>query len=233
MEELYQFNTLGSLMSGLYDGKKTISSILHHGNFGIGTFDQVEGEMIIMDGIVYQALGNNTIRVADQDQTSPYVAVTNHNADVTFEMTGTHSINEVEKKIESYLTSRNLFHSIKIQGHFQSMKVRMATKTASGTSFDVVSANQPEYMEENISGTIVGFFTPTMFHGMSVAGFHLHFLSEDKKFGGHILDFTSEDLTVEIGQISKIQQDFPINYESFLKQEIDFQRVSGIINITE
>lgn len=233
MSELYQFNTLGSLMSGLYDGQLSITRLLKRGDFGIGTFDQVDGEMIVLDGVAYQAQGDNSVHVAKETQMAPYAAVTNHQADLTFEIIGKQPIEAVERKIEEHLTSHNLFHSIKIQGRFESMKIRMATKTPSGTSFDVVSANQPEYSAQDITGTIVGFFTPAMFHGMSVAGFHLHFLSENHDFGGHILDFVSEAIKVEIGQISRIQQEFPVNYKEFLENEIDFQKVSRIIDIAE
>jgi acetolactate decarboxylase len=72
-----------------------------------------------------------------------------------------------------------------------------------------------------------------MYQGMSMAGSHLHFISDDKKIAGHVSDFIATNLNVEIGQISKIQQDFPVNYTDFLKNEIDFQKVSKIINIAE
>jgi acetolactate decarboxylase len=233
MEELYQFNTLGSLMSGFYDGQKTISNLRRHGSFGIGTFDQVEGEMIVLDGIVYQALGESSVRIADHNQTTPYAALTDHQADVLFEITDEHSLEEVEGKLERHLISLNLFHSIKVYGLFEEIRVRVATKTASGTSFDIVAAHQSEYSARQILGTIVGFWTPAMYNGMSLGGFHLHFISDDKKIAGHIVDFNAKNLTAEIGQISKIQQEFPVDDESFLRNEINFQKVSEIIDIAE
>jgi acetolactate decarboxylase len=42
----------------------------------------------------------------------------------------------------------------------------------------------------NVSGTLVGFYTPVLFEGLNVPGYHLHFIAEDKSTGGHVLDFT-------------------------------------------
>ncbi len=65
----------------------------------------------------------------------------------------------------------------------------MIPKSTPDTKFADVATHQPEYSRENVSGTIVGFWTPEIFHGVSVAGYHLHFISDDLTFGGHVMDF--------------------------------------------
>jgi acetolactate decarboxylase len=45
------------------------------------------------------------------------------------------------------------------------------------------------YTYADTTGTVVGFYTPVFFKGLNVAGYHLHFLSDDGQTGGHILDF--------------------------------------------
>ncbi|MDR2977236.1 MAG: acetolactate decarboxylase [Streptococcaceae bacterium] len=235
MTALFQFNTLASLMSGFYDGQITVADIKKRGDFGIGSFDQVNGEMIVLDGVVYQAKGEGGIQVtvAEPNQTAPYVAVNKQQTDVQFEIIESHESDEVEQMIEAHLTSRNLFHSVKIHGNFSRLKIRMATKTPSGIGFDVVSAHQAEYELTNLAGTIVGFWTPSLFHGVSLGGFHLHFISDDKTIGGHVYDFSLEEASVELGQIDKIEQKFPIHDQSFLQNEIDKQKVFGIIDVSE
>ena len=86
---------------------------------------------------------------------------------------------ELEDRIESYYDGVNLFRSIKIKGHFKHMHVRMIPKSNADIKFADVATRQPEYEVDNISGTIVGIWTPEMFHGVSVAGYHLHFISDD------------------------------------------------------
>ncbi|GAB2027433.1 acetolactate decarboxylase [Lactovum odontotermitis] len=233
MAALYQFNTLASLMSGFYDGQISVSDITQHGDFGLGSFDQVDGEMIVLDGQVYQARGDNSVRIADSAQTSPYLAVTQQKADVKFGLMGNFNLTETEKQIENRLISRNLFHSVKIHGDFPRMKIRMATKTPSGVGFDVVSAHQAEYELSDLTGTIVGFWAPSLFQGAALAGFHLHFISDDKTVGGHVYDFDMENAEVELGKIDRIEQDFSIHDENFLKNEIDLQKINEIIELTE
>jgi acetolactate decarboxylase len=71
------------------------------------------------------------------------------------------------------------------------MKVRSVP--AQQEPFPVLSEavkNQSVYTFSGTTGTIVGFYTPVFFKGVNVPGFHLHYLSDDRTAGGHILDFT-------------------------------------------
>lgn len=106
---------------------------------------------------------------------------------------------ELQKRIESYYDGENLFRSIKIHGHFSKMHVRMIPKSTSDKKFAEVAVHQPESSTEDITGTIVGFWTPEIFHGVSVAGYHLHFISDDHTFGGHVLDYVITQGVVEVG----------------------------------
>ena len=60
-----------ALLDGIYDGEMTIGELLGKGNFGIGTFDALDGEMIILDGVCYQLRGDGTATIADLDQERP------------------------------------------------------------------------------------------------------------------------------------------------------------------
>ena len=73
--QLFQYNTLGALMAGLYEGTMTIGELLKHGDLGIGTLDSVDGELIVLDGKAYQAKGDKTIVELTYDIKVPYAAV--------------------------------------------------------------------------------------------------------------------------------------------------------------
>lgn len=89
------------------------------------------------------------------------------------------------------------------------MHVRVAPKQEKPyPPFVEAARNQPEFTAENIQGTVVGFFTPKLFHGASAAGFHLHFISEDHQFGGHILDFGIKQGTVSWMETAELRQHF-------------------------
>ena len=169
-------------MAGLYGGTMTVGELLEHGDLGLGTLDSIDGELIVLDGKAYQAKGSGDqpeIVEVSPDALIPYAAVVPHQAEVIFRQRFEMTDKELEERIESYYDGENLFRSIKIRGEFSHMHVRMIPKSTPDTKFADVATHQPEYSRDNVAGTIVGFWTPEIFHGVSVAGYHLHFISDD------------------------------------------------------
>src|SRR5699024_6804332 len=62
----------------------TIEALLKEGNYGIGTMDHLDGELIVIDGKAYQAKENGELVVLKGDETVPYAAVTDFMPDQTF-----------------------------------------------------------------------------------------------------------------------------------------------------
>jgi acetolactate decarboxylase len=54
IKTVFQVSTSGALVAGVYDREVSVRTILAHGNFGLGTFAGLDGEMVIVDGRVYQ-----------------------------------------------------------------------------------------------------------------------------------------------------------------------------------
>ena len=217
--KLFQYNTLGALMAGLYGGTLTVGELLEHGDLGLGTLDSIDGELIVLDGKAYQAKGSEgKVEVVEvsPDEKVPYAAVVPHQAEVIFRQRYEMTDKELEDRIESYYDGVNLFRSIKIKGHFKHMHVRMIPKSNADIKFADVATRQPEYEVDDISGTIVGIWTPEMFHGVSVAGYHLHFISEDLTFGGHVMDFVIENGIIEVGPVDQLDQRFPVQDRQYL-----------------
>lgn len=51
---LFQASTINALVEGINEGDTTVKELKKHGDFGIGTFDDLDGEMIELDGKFYQ-----------------------------------------------------------------------------------------------------------------------------------------------------------------------------------
>lgn len=234
--KLFQYNTLGALMAGLYGGSWTIGELLEHGDLGIGTLDSIDGELIVLDGKAYQAKGSGdqpeVIEVANEVMV-PYAAVIFHQAEVIFKQRFEMTDQELQQRIESYYDGENLFRSLKIHGHFAKMHVRMIPKSTSDQKFAEVATHQPEYTTENITGTIVGIWTPEIFHGVSVAGYHLHFISDDHTFGGHVLDYVITEGVVEVGAVDQLDQRFPVQDRQYLFAKFNAQEMRADIDKAE
>lgn len=234
--KLFQYNTLGALMAGLYDGSMTIGELLQYGNLGLGTLDSIDGELIILDGKAYQAKGTGdkleVVELSD-DVTVPYAAVVPHQAEVVFRQRFEMNDKELAKRIESYYDGENLFRSIKIHGDFAHMHVRMIPRSTTERKFAEVAVNQPEYSRDNVSGTIVGIWTPEIFHGVSLAGYHLHFVSDDLTFGGHVMDFIIKEGVIELGAIDQLDQRFPVQDRKYLFAKFNMDELREDIDRVE
>lgn len=225
MSYLYQHATLGGLMAGLMEGTEKINKLLDYGDFGIGTFDSSDGELIILDGKIYHADEAGEIAELAGEETTPYAAVTNFISEQSLAIQESQDDHQIKTDILNRI-SPNIFAGVKITGTFEHIHVRVAPKqTKPYPKFVEIARLQPEFEADKISGTIVGFFSPDLFHGASVEGFHLHFISEDHSFGGHVLDFTLAEGLVEIMEIDELRQHFPKNRE-YLTKEIDLAAVS-------
>jgi acetolactate decarboxylase len=190
-EVLYQVSTVDALMVGVFDGVQPVGEIRKHGDFGIGTFDALEGEMIVLDGIVYQAKADGHVYLASDSQTSPLVTVTYFDRDLTVTTDQPMNFSVFSSAMEGVLPSENMVYAVRMHGTFPSMKVRaIPAQEKPYPTLSEAAANQSVYTYSDSTGTVVGFYTPVFFKGLNVPGYHLHFISDDRKTGGHILDLT-------------------------------------------
>ncbi|AQP54398.1 acetolactate decarboxylase [Vagococcus penaei] len=231
---LYQHGTLGALMAGLMDGNLTMNDLLENGDFGIGTLHGLDGEVVVLNGRAYQARSTGEFVELNGSELTPYAAVTNFRANRYFFVDTPESSDKLKKNIFNHLLSPNLFAAIKISGVFDKMHVRVMPKQFPPYQKLVdVAKVQPEFTRNHVKGTIVGFFTPTLFQGTAAAGFHLHFIDETETFGGHILDFDLSHGLVEISDIETLTQHFPITDATFRDQTIDYSNVASEIEEAE
>lgn len=228
---LYQYGTLSSLLAGAMDGSKSINDLLKHGDFGIGTLDGSDGELMIIEGQAFHARQNGDVVKLSGNETVPYAAVTYFDPEYQFPLVKDKSSQEIGNLIYTHLTSVNLFAAIQIKGTFKKMHVRVVPKQQKPyRPFSAIV--QPEFRAENISGTIVGFYTPELFHGAAVAGYHLHFLSDDGQFGGHIMDYELEKGIITMQTMTEYTQGFPM-VDNFLNTTFDVKELLKEIEVSE
>jgi len=189
-ETLYQVSTIDALMQGVYDGIQPVSELKKRGDFGIGTFDALEGEMIVLDGTVYQVKSDGHIYEATDNQTTPFATVTFFDKDHTSSTILPMNLSVFASTMEHQLPTGNMIYAVRMHGTFPVMKVRaIPAQQKPYPTLTEASKTQSVYTYSNTTGTIVGFYTPVFFKGINVAGYHLHYISDDRATGGHILDF--------------------------------------------
>jgi len=216
---LYQHGTLALLVPGLLDGTLTMKELLEHGDTGIGTGEGLDGELIILDGVPYQVDGQGNVNIVPDDFTMPFA---NSHFAAYSELMDVENIKsgELQELIDKKTASANTFYSVKITGTFQNMKTRAVQKsTAPYDTLAKTAEKQSIFDREKVEGTLLSYYSPEIFDGAAVAGFHSHFLSQDKDFGGHILDFTSVTGNVIFQQFDSLEQNLPIHSEHFMQHD--------------
>ena len=195
-ETLYQVSTIDALQQGVFDGILPVGELKRHGDFGIGTFDALDGEMIVIRGIVYQATADGRVRIAPDNLTTPFATVTWYEEDFTIATDESMNFSAFSTVMEDRLPSENMVYAVRMHGTFPSIKVRaIPAQEKPYPTLSEAAANQSVYVYANATGTVAGCYIPVFFEGLNVVGYHLHFLSDDRQTGGHILDITVPDGT--------------------------------------
>ena len=207
---LYQISTMDALLQSVYDGVLSYNELETHGDFGIGTFDGLEGEMLALDGEYYQIKSDGIVYPVSGNMTTPFATVTTFEPDEKFWLEGPMNITDFEQYLDSKLPSENLFYAVRIDGNFSYLKARSIPKQEKPYPRLVDAASTQVVFEfENISGTLVGFRTPEYVKGINVPGYHIHFISRDRTAGGHVLDFELENGNASIDVTTAFFMELP------------------------
>ena len=97
---LYQVALIQSLVQGYYDGIITVGELKQHGDTGIGTFEGLNGEMIVLDGTVYQAVADGSITIPADEETVPSGSVTFFDTDKTLTLIGISDMAALQESVE-------------------------------------------------------------------------------------------------------------------------------------
>lgn len=210
---LFQYSTISALLAGQVTAGICLKNIVDKGTIGLGTFEYLDGEMIYVDGVAYRIQYNGSITPLSPDTILPFAAVSGLEANVSTPIQGLARV-ELFQKIATLLPgTKNSFLAVRFDGKFKSMCARTAKGIQPGQNLTHATANQKVLNWDHVEGTMVGFYTPDYYQGISVAGYHLHYLSHDKGSGGHCLDFEIAEGQLQVGVIRTITNVLPDSLE--------------------
>ncbi len=196
---LYQVSTINALLAGGYDGSVSCGELTRRGDFGLGTFAALDGEMIVLDRIVYQVRHDGAVQTVGPAVLTPFANATFFEPDETFELRDIESLDRLQKEIDRRLVNRNMFYAIRIDGVFDALKVRSVPRqTKPYPRLAEAVKRQSVFDLQAVKGTLLGFWCPEFAQALNVPGFHLHFISEDRKRGGHALDCRLKEGKVQL-----------------------------------
>lgn len=219
-ETMYQVATLQSLMVGNYDGFVPVSEIRKHGDIGVGTFERIDGEMIVLDGTVYQARYDGSVIVAEDNTGVPFATVTHFDCDTVITVDIIENLKSLAVRLDDAIENlgRNLIYVVRIDVP-ECQKVNVRSEVPQDKPYrmlaETMTTAQREFTYKNIGGTIVAVYFPSFFASQNTPGWHFHFISDDRTKGGHVLD-------LNVGMPVKVQFDITPYYNLFLPESPSF-----------
>ncbi|WP_345971942.1 acetolactate decarboxylase [Sulfurimonas diazotrophicus] len=210
---LYLCAPVNALVEGIYEENIPLAEIKRHGDFGLGTFDDLDGEMVMLAGDVYQITADGEAHgVADAKHT-PFAVVTFF--EPTFRVTFDEAMDydTFLARLDALLPSPNLFYALRIRGRFDLVRARSVPKQHNYRPLSEAAAEQHEFRFENAEGCLAGFYTPAFMASLNVPGLHLHFLTQDRLRGGHLLECRTRGVTVEVQMLHTLELSLPMTHD--------------------
>ena len=231
--EIYQVSTMNAILDGVYDGDVTYAELARHGDFGLGTFNHLDGEMVAVDGRFFHLRSDGSAMPVSPDERTPFAAVTFFEADTTHRLDGPMPRPEVEALVDRLAPSGNLFYALRVNGTFARVVTRtVPMQTPPYPPLTEATADEPITTFTDIAGTLVGFRTPDYAQGIGIAGYHLHFLTAAHDGGGHVLDFTLTEGALRIGTEAELHLCLPTT-RAFLDADLAGHDISAEIERAE
>jgi acetolactate decarboxylase len=205
-------------VEGIYEENISLSEVRKHGDFGLGTFDDLDGEMVMLDGAVYQITGDGRAHRVEEPAMTPFSCVTFYHPVSHDQLDAVLSYDDFLTWIQRLLPSPNLCYALRIDGQFTSVTVRSVQKQESYRPLVEVAKEEPVLRFSNIAGTLAGFFTPTFLGSLNVPGLHLHFLSADLSQGGHLLECLPERVRAGVQILSRVEVALPVSLDYLTRE---------------
>jgi acetolactate decarboxylase len=223
---IFQVSTIDVLMAGIYDQQLLYEDLMKHGDMGLGTFTDLDGEMIGINGEFYQIKVDGLAYSVEDSMGTPFAVVTFFEPDIHASLSTTLNYTQLQQFIDDLLPTENIFYAVTIEGTFDYLKVRSVPRQSKPyPTLSEAIKDQSVFEYRNQAGTVAGFRTPGYMSGLNVPGYHFHFISEDKKFGGHVLECEAKSGTIEIDETA--------GFEMWLPENDTFYRMDFNVDNTE
>jgi len=211
-----------SLLQGLtlwdYYWSVSIKELKTLGNIWLWTFEGLNGELIMLDWVVYRGNDKLEAEIPSDDTLIPFANITFLDKDHELKLENISTIEELKKQLDEKVNElgNHKFYMVRITWSFNTMHIRSEKKQEEPYKplVDVLRVDQTEKTFNDISWDVVALYTPDYMSDLNAAGWHFHFISSDKKAWGHILNLDIKSANAIIDETEKFNLYIP-NWEFF------------------
>lgn len=213
-DTLYLSAPVNALVEGIYRQNTTLGQLKEHGDFGLGTFNDLDGELVLLGGTAFQITGAGEVRRADDAVLTPFACACFFR-ELTFEevVAGFADFEALMALLENSFPSPNMMYAIRIDGDFEFVRTRCVPRQDHFRPLVEAARDQSTFEMTNLSGTLAGFYTPKFMSSLSVPGVHLHFISQDRTCGGHLLQCRAMRARIGIQILRSLHMDLPVTMD--------------------
>jgi acetolactate decarboxylase len=223
-----QYATLEALFKGVYDGDMSIGQLRAAGDFGLGTFNALDGEMVVVDGRVYQARSDGSVVEASNDMLTPFAVVLPMRPQAGVAVAAGLDFAGLSAAIDATLPSKNLIVAARIDGVFPGVKIRTVPRQQKPyPPLPDVIPNQTVTELANVEGTLVILRMPVYIGALNSAGYHIHFLSSDHRYAGHVLALQTGQHTAAVDVVPNMNIQLPATGD-FLTAAFNGELAAGV-----
>jgi acetolactate decarboxylase len=210
---VYLSAPINALVEGIYVENTTMAELRRHGDFGLGTVNFLDGEMVILDGCVYQIRSDGHVYGVRDDEQSPFACVTFFNPDTVDDLENSDGSKGFYDLLNNLIPSENMLYAIRIDGTFTHVRTRVVPRSENYTPLVEATKNQPVFDFHDVGGCLAGFYTPRFMESLNAPGYHIHFLSEDRQHGGHLIECVPGKVRIGIQHVPKLDVGLPITLD--------------------
>jgi acetolactate decarboxylase len=212
---LFQASTIAALLEGAYEGDLSFAELAEHGDLGLGTLDGLDGEMIALEGRFYRADVDGDVTAVAAETKTPFAVVAGFMPSLDVEVDGPLEHDDLLAELERLIPIDTASCAIRIDGRFELLRARSVPRQRPPyRPLTEVVAEQHVFELTDVNGTMLGFRFPDYAEGIEVSGYHLHFISEDRNRGGHVLGSRAGGpLRVRIDPSSDLHVELPAGVE--------------------
>jgi acetolactate decarboxylase len=234
-DTLFQISTINALMNGAYHGEMTIGQLKKYGDFGIGTLDALDGEMIALDKKFYQIKADGVAYPLPDSMTTPFAVITVFDNDKTMALQTGMDYEGIQHYLDNLIFDKRIFYAVKITGTFKYIKTRSVPRQKKPYPPLIEAVKGQTVFEfHDVKGTIVGFWCPdSVKGGINVPGYHFHFITADRKAGGHLLACQVKDATIDIDYTTEFYMVLPQQSQTSHQQGPDRDRSKELKKIEQ
>ena len=209
---IFQYSTLSALLEGVYDGEMTIGELKKRGNFGIGTFNGLDGELVMSEGECYKVTSDSKVQKESDTEKTPFAAVCTFAPDTMILIDHPVNLKGIGNYLDSVIARPNLIFAYRITGQFDTITIRSVPKQEKPYKRLIEAYKmQGTYTFTHQEGVLLGYKFPEYLKDVNMDGYHLHFLSSDKTKGGHLLNCSMQKGEVSVAFVRNYTLQIPDN----------------------